>query len=335
MRDAKIVHVTSGKVRKTSKQQPYQRGMKMKRPGFSVGLAIVLCGAMSALASAAQQYAFHKVVFPNDTFTQLLGINDFDVIAGYHGQNINKGFEFSLPDTFTSENFPASTQTQVTGINDNFKTSGFFIDGSGVTHGFLRTAGGTFLTVDYPGTGFNQLLGLNFRSQAVGYYADSPSFTVDHAYIYDANGGVFLPIINPLSVNSQATGINNEQVVCGFYVDSGGTTHGFMLNAGTLTTLDFPGANFTQALGLNDNGQVVGVYSTNNGAAPMHGFVYNIAYKHYHRSTIPRDWAPRRSMGSTISGRWSAFTSIRMATRTALLALRFPDGQLNLNEKGL
>jgi hypothetical protein len=263
--------------------------MKMKRPGFSVGLAIVFCGAMSALASAAQQYAFRKVVFPTDTFTQLLGINDFDVIAGYHGQNVNLGFEFSLPDTFTSENYPLSTQTQVTGINNNFKTSGFYIDSGGVFHGFLRTAGGIFSApVDFPGTGFNQLLGLNFRSQAVGYYADSPSFTVDHAYIYDQNGGVFLPIVNPLSVNSQATGINNEQVVCGFYVDSGGTTHGFMLNAGTLTTLDFPGSNFTQALGLNDNGQVVGVYSTNNGAVPMHGFVYNITYKHFHSVDDPK-----------------------------------------------
>ncbi len=261
----------------------------MKRLAFSVSLAIVFCGAMSALASAAQQYAFRKVVFPSDTFAQLLGINDFDAIAGYHNFSTNSGFVFTLPDTFTTENFPTARQTQVTGINNNFKTSGFYIDIGGVNHGFLRTPGGIFATVDYPGTGFNQLLGLNFRSQAVGYYADSPSFAVFHAYIYDANGGVFLPIINPLSVSSQATGINNEQVVCGFYVDSDGTTHGFMLNAGTLTTLDFPGAKFTEALGLNDNGQVVGFYSPdNNGTPTMHGFVYNTSYRHFHSVDDPK-----------------------------------------------
>lgn len=49
----------------------------MKRPGFSICLAIALCGVMSVWASAAQ-YSFQKVVFPTDTFTQLLGINDFD-----------------------------------------------------------------------------------------------------------------------------------------------------------------------------------------------------------------------------------------------------------------
>jgi hypothetical protein len=255
----------------------------MKRLGLSVGLAIVFCGAMSALASAAN-YSFRKVVFPGDTFTQLLGINDFDVIAGYHGATVNKGFVFSLPNHFTDENFPSSAQTQVTGINDNFKTSGFYIDSGGVNHGFFRTPAGVFSTVDFPSTGFNQLLGLNFRAQEVGYYADSPAFTVDHAYIYDTNGGVFLPIINPLSVSSQATGINNEQVVCGFYIDSGAVTHGFMLNAGTLTTLDFPGATSTMALGLNDENQVVGVY---NVGTPMHGFIYNVISKRFHSVDDP------------------------------------------------
>jgi uncharacterized membrane protein len=252
----------------------------MKRFGFSVGLAIVFSAAMSAFANAGG-FTFRTVIFPTDTFTQLLGIDDFDVIAGYHGATVNKGFTFTLPKTFSNENFPGSAQTQVTGINDGFKTSGFYVDGDGVFHGFLRTRAGSFTTVDFPGTGFNQLLGLNFRGQAVGYYADSPSFTVDHAYIYDQFGGVFLPIVNALWASSQATGINNEGMVCGFYVDGSNVTHGFLLNAGTLTTLDYPGANFTQALGLNDNGQVVGVYSTANGAPPMHGFIYNNINDHF------------------------------------------------------
>lgn len=71
------------------------------------------------------------------------------------------------------------------------------------------------------------------------------------------NGGVFLEIVNPLATSSHATGINDLEQVCGFYVDSGGATHGFLLNAGTLTKLDFPGASgFTQALGLNNEGRL-------------------------------------------------------------------------------
>jgi len=262
----------------------------MKRLSFSVGLAIAFCFAMSGLAGAVNQYSFQKVVFPNDTFTQLLGIDDFDVIVGYHGMNVNKGIVFNPPHTFTNVNFPASAQTQIIGINNYFKTDGFYIDIGGVTHGFLRTANATFTTVDYPSTGFNQLLGLNNRGQAVGYYADAPAFTIDHAYIYDQNGGVFLPIVNPLSVNSQATGINDQQVVCGFYVDSGNVTHGFLLNAGTLTTIDFPGSSsFTQALGLNNEGFVVGIYQVVSGQnTATHGFIYNSSNGHFRSLDEPK-----------------------------------------------
>jgi hypothetical protein len=262
----------------------------MKRWVLSIGLAVAFWGALSASASATG-YSFRTVIFPTDTFTQLLGINDFDVIAGYHGATINQGFVFTLPNTFTPENFPSSVQTQVTGINDNFKTVfktvGFYIDGAGTNHGFVRRVNGTYVTVDFPGTSFNQLLGLNLRSQAVGYFADGTGFTVDHAYIYDQNGGVFLQIVNPLATSSQATGINDQQTVCGFYVDASSVTHGFLLNFGTLTTLDFPaaGTTSTQALGLNDKGMVVGVYMVRS---VMHGFVYNSTNGHYHSVDDPK-----------------------------------------------
>ncbi len=244
----------------------------MKRPGFSICLAIALCGVMSVWASAAQ-YSFQKVVFPTDTFTQLLGINDFDVIVGYHGMDVNKGIVFNPPSTFHNQNFPASVQTQVVGINNRFKTVGFYVDAGGATHGFQRTANNTFSNVDFPLTEFNQLLGQNNHAQAAGYYADPPDFSVDHAYIYDENARLFLPIVNPLWASSQATGINDQGVVCGFYIDGGGATHGFILNFGTLTTLDFPGSTSTQALGVNNEGQVVGFYGVGTGGT-IHGFVY-------------------------------------------------------------
>jgi hypothetical protein len=122
--------------------------------GLVVGLLLI------PGVTRAQQYVFENVAFPGDTFTQLLGINDADVIAGYHGQAINKGFTLTLPNNFTSENFPSSAQTQVTGINNSSNTSGFYIDNGGTNHGFLNI-GGNFSTVDFPGTTFDQVLGLN------------------------------------------------------------------------------------------------------------------------------------------------------------------------------
>src|SRR5271163_158112 len=112
--------------------------MKLKSLSLSFGVAVLLC----ASSAFAQDYSFRSVNYPNDTFTQLLGINNSNEIAGYHGADVNKGFTYVLKtNTFTSENFPGSQQTQVIGINNNpFKTSGFYIL-HGKTIGFTDYGG--------------------------------------------------------------------------------------------------------------------------------------------------------------------------------------------------
>lgn len=243
----------------------------MNRIAFIFSLALLLC--TSAFAEDAASYNFESVKYPHDTFTQLLGINNAEEIAGYHGVSVNKGFRLVLPNHFTSENFPGSAQTQVTGINNKKKTSGFYIDGSGVTHGFIDS-NGAYFTVDYPGTAFNQLLSINDHGQAAGYYSQSANNTTpDFPYIYDEFGGVFELITLPAAVNgAQATGINNLGHIVGFYVDSSNVNHGWYLNDGVLMTLDVPDATFTQALGINNKDQIVGDFM--DSAAQTHGFVW-------------------------------------------------------------
>jgi hypothetical protein len=238
----------------------------------TLGLAVLLCISMTILAGEKEtRFSFRTVIFPGDTFTQLLGINDFDVIAGYHGANVNKGFVFTFPFNFTPENFPNSAQTQVIGINNRGFTDGFYIDTAGTTHGFLDIDG-TFTTVDFDGTTFNQLLGLNNFDQAAGYYADAAN--IDHPYIFDNNGGVFLVITIPAATGgAQATGINDRGSISVFDIDSAGKNHGFLLVKGTFFTLDFPGATLTQAFGLNNEDDVVGAYT--DAAGLTHGFIFD------------------------------------------------------------
>lgn len=248
--------------------------LALKKWFLALALIVLVTASLPSFAGA-NPYSFQEVNYPSDTFTQLLGINNAAVIAGYHGAAANQGFTLTLPNNFTSENFPASAQTQVSGINNLGDTCGFYIDFGGTTHGFLRTSGGTFSTIDAPGTAFNQLLGLNDLGQKAGYSStDATGATLQLAFT--SQGGVFTyltPYFPVVPLNNQATDINNSSMVSGFYVDSGGVTHGFLLNGATLTPLDFPGSKSTKALGLNNKGQVVGVY--NDSAGNNHGFVYN------------------------------------------------------------
>jgi len=150
---------------------------------------------------------------------------------------------------------------------------GFFIDQGGVTHGFQRV-GGVFSTIDAPGTAFNQLLGLNDNGQEAGYSSTDPAgVTLQRAFV--EKGGSFTYIDGFLpsgTLNDQATHINNAGVISGFFTTAN-VTDGFLLNGSTLTTLRVPGSTFTQALGLNNEGQVVGDYV--DAAGFMHGFVFN------------------------------------------------------------
>jgi len=251
----------------------------MKTLSLLMALALSLCAAMAAQESSVEpptMYSFQEVNYPGDDFTQLLGINNGDRIAGYHNFKSNSGFTLVRPNSFTTENFPGSMMTQVIGINNNGKTVGFYVDQNSITHGFTHQ--GTVNTkVDYPGSKFNQLLGQNDLRQAAGYYSMSTNNTTpDFPYIYDENGGVFEVLTIPGAVGgAQATGINNLQQICGFYIDSKGTNHGFFINQGNFQKLDFPGSTFTQALGLNNVNEVVGAYTDRGGAT--HGFVYNVS----------------------------------------------------------
>ena len=86
-------------------------------------------------AHAASNYQFQTLNNSGDpTFNQLLGINQDGQVAGYFGSGAkghpNKGYLLTTPSRsaphYRSENWPESTQTQVTGLNDRGVTVGFW-----------------------------------------------------------------------------------------------------------------------------------------------------------------------------------------------------------------
>ena len=266
--------------------------------GFAVVGTALATMASAAPASAAPTaiagYRFSVLDNQNDaTFNQLLGINNEGVIAGYFGSGAqghpNKGYRLSRHG-YTNENFPGSVQTQVTGLNDEGDTVGFWSSMNNATmtndnFGFYETKGHRFHSVQFP-TGDNaappvdQLLGINDHDVAVGFYTNGQGS--NRGYTYNIRTKRFSRVLVPgyptgtAGPSLTAAAINNHGDIAGFYTDRSGTTDAFLdYKNGRFRTLDVPGASATQAFGVNDRDEVVGAYTVGTGsAAATHGFTW-------------------------------------------------------------
>jgi hypothetical protein len=257
-----------------------------------IGAALIATPALAMpQAGHAPHYQFRTIDNNNDpTFNQLLGINQQGEIAGYLGSGAhghpNKGYVL-MPSyrqrNFLPENFPRSAQTQVTGLNDDAVTVGFWSDmnsASGMNDNIgFYSLDGRFHSVSFPtndnaSPAVNQLLGVNDDDLAAGFYVDSEGNS--HGYTYSIRRHRFSEVMVPGATSVTAAAINNWNDVAGFATDAGGHIDGFVMTAGgTVTTLDYPGATMTQAFGVNDSDEVVGVYQVGTGdSAMMHGFTW-------------------------------------------------------------
>jgi CHRD domain len=234
-------------------------------------------------------YGFSTLDNPSDpTFNQLLGINDGGLIAGYFGSGAqghpNQGYLLRPGGAYQSENFPGSVQTQVTGLNNHGVTVGFWSDMNNANQvndnfGFYEIDG-RFHTVNDPLTNgtppVNQLLGVNDRDVAAGFYTDAQG--TNHGYTFDIRNSRFGTVTVPGNpgLSLTAAAINDRGDVAGFYADAQGVTRAFLRRSSRqFTTLDFPGATATQALGVSNDDEVVGDYTMGSGnGATMHGFTW-------------------------------------------------------------
>lgn len=77
-------------------------------------------------------------------------------------------------------------------------------------------------------------------------------------------GGVYSMFDAPASTQTQALDINNAGQIVGQFIDGSGGNHGYLLNGGVFTTIDFPaaqgGVGGDLAEGINDAGQISGRY---------------------------------------------------------------------------
>ncbi|MBV8832069.1 MAG: hypothetical protein JO108_22930 [Acidobacteriaceae bacterium] len=283
--------------------------MKRIAAYFSAAFALAILFTVPA-ARADTTYNFQTLNNNTDpTFNQLLGVNNAGEIAGYYGSGAtdhpNKGYTLAPPygqGNYTNENFTNSVQTQVTGLNNNGTTVGFWADADGNNFGFYKQGSGSFVQVVNPNTGggtVNQLLGVNDVNLAVGFYQDANG--VPHGYTYSIPGSSFAPVGPNGATSSTATGINNNGLISGFFADANGNQHGFIDNAGNYMTFDDPNGTNTAFLGIS-NTQAVGTFVDPNGVT--NGFVFNLLSQTFQTVNDPNA-SPNPAFdvtGTTING---------------------------------
>ncbi|HET7695325.1 MAG TPA: hypothetical protein VFK57_06420 [Vicinamibacterales bacterium] len=127
----------------------------------------------------------------------------------------------------------------------------------------------TFVKVNVPGSTYTEATGVNNSGAVAGTYADAKGFV--HGFVYSA--GAYTTIDYPGALYTYVFGINAAGQLTGGYslTNPLGPYHGFIYQNGVFTEFDYP-LNETDGRGINNLGQVVGIYNAGYGT-PDHGFV--------------------------------------------------------------
>jgi uncharacterized membrane protein len=108
------------------------------------------------------------------------------------------------------------------------------------------------------------------------------STSVRYEYAKIAYPGARLTTVN---------GLNNSNTIVGSYFDSNDSVHGFVYRRGKFTAVNVAGATATEVLGINDYGDIVGVYQL-PGPLNFHGFLR-------HNGEFTTIDSPRAQFGTT------------------------------------
>jgi hypothetical protein len=145
------------------------------------------------------------------------------------------GIAAAPPLTFTFSDVHANktaTETDSFAVNDAGVIAGDYVDANGIQHGMILN-GKKLTTVNHP----NCVNTGGFGAGAIAFY-----------------------------------GINNASAAAGWCTSTKtGVYTGFVYAKGKFTAINFPKSTATQAIGINDKGDVVGLYLDSAGA--QHGFL--------------------------------------------------------------
>lgn len=224
--------------------------------------------------SFANRYNLQTLDLPLATGTIAEGVNDHGVVTGVAFDVSESGWILKNGG-FQTYNFGEPGSTEINSINDRSVAIGDYFGTDGKIHGFVLSKAGKRARLDFPQATLTIPAGISNRPHITGIYTKDPSFGGLHGF--DWFNGVFTTIDFPSAgvTDTLVFGNNNAGELVGAYFDSTGG-HGFERSGGQFMTLEFPGSVYTQPVGINDSGDIVGHYQTTPAlpsSAPEHGFV--------------------------------------------------------------
>jgi uncharacterized membrane protein len=231
-------------------------------------LQVVLLWAILPVVSNVQTYTFTTIDYPGARATGPNAINASGVVVGSYLDNASTthGFIYYHRDFVTFDVANAKV-TGLTGINKHGDISGFFADSA--THGFVWRDG-AFRKVNFPGAVSTWVNGVADTGSLGGTYTDSANKL--HGFVRDCKGrfktmdfpGADETSVNSINKNNQLTGQTSPPFLSAFLFSN----HQW---------LDFyyPGALTTTGDGINNLGQIVGIWNSPDHNKPAEGFLRN------------------------------------------------------------
>jgi len=232
--------------------------------------AICTIGVAFATSSIAPGQTYRQVDFPSAVLTELTGgpnPEGTSVGAWLDTGGVLHGFTVTAKGVFKSFDPPGSTFTVPAFMSPQGVIVGEYLDSASVSHGFILR-GGQYTSVDAPGAAGTLLSGINPSGEISGATCTDPACgntgnsNTSHSLVLSKKGKYtfFDP---PGATSSSASTVSPSGAVVGAYTDTVGELfHGYLLNNGTYSTIDFPGALYgTFAGGGNPENDVVGTYN--------------------------------------------------------------------------
>ncbi len=164
-------------------------------------------------------------------------------------------------------NFPGAAATRVRGVNNADDVTGSYLDNEGVVHGFIRKDG-EFKHVHVNNSASTDVYGSQDNGDVmVGDTVLNPDLST-HGFLKTRDHGFKIIDFPKTKVPcTHVRGINERGDIVGFYsivnsvaeCNNMPPAHGFLLRDGHYTTIDFPGAEDSLLMSINDDGVMVGI----------------------------------------------------------------------------